>query len=275
MTNGQPPQGGEPPPEGYPQEGRPQQPQQWPQHPQQGQPPPSGGYPQYPQQQGGYGQYQQSPNPYQRGPSGPRANFGQRLGAYLLDFIIVFVPMLILFGLLGGFDDLSEDANQFQGFGTGDDILVSLVGFLVTLSYFALLEGSSSGQTIGKKALSIRVISQETGGPIGYGRAFGRNAVRGLPSYLPFVGWLWGLLDHLWMLWDRENQALHDKAARTLVVPVAAYPIQHDYSAQQSYGQPQGYGQPQQGYGPPPGTPPSPPPTPPGTQPPPGYNPNP
>jgi uncharacterized RDD family membrane protein YckC len=270
MTNGQPPQGGQPPPEGYPQEGQPQQPQQWPQHPQQGQPPPSGGYPQYPPQQGGYGQYQQAPNPYQSGPSGPRANFGQRLGAYLLDFIIVFVPMLILFGLLGGFDDFDERGQPLRSFGDGQDTLFSLIAFAVTLSYYTLLEGSPSGQTIGKKALSIRVIGQETGGPIGYGRALGRNAVRGLPSYIPLIGWLWGLLDHLWMLWDRENQALHDKAARTLVVPVAAYPIQHDYSTQQSYGQPQ------QGYGPPPGTPPSAPPaTPPGTQPPPGHNPNP
>jgi uncharacterized RDD family membrane protein YckC len=260
MTNGQPPQGGQPPPEGYPQEGQPQ-------YPQRGQPPPGGGYPQYPQQQGGYGQYPQAPNPYQSGPSGPRANFGQRLGAYLLDFIIVFVPMLILFGLLGGFDDLREDTNQFQPFGEGENILFSLVGFVVTLSYFTLLEGSGSGQTIGKKALSIRVISQETGGSINYARALGRNSVRSLPSYIPFIGWIWGLLDHLWMLWDKEKQALHDKAARTLVVPVAAYPIRHDSSGQQSYGQPQqfpgpqGYDQQQQGW-PPPGTPPPGPPPP-------------
>ena len=54
----------------------------------------------------------------------------------------------------------------------------------------------------------------------------------------PVVAWFWGLLDHLWMLWDRENQCLHDKAVQTLVVPVAAYPIRYDQSTQQSYGAP-------------------------------------
>jgi uncharacterized RDD family membrane protein YckC len=271
MTNGQPPQGGQSPPEGYPQE-EPQQPQQWPQHPQQG-PPPSGGYPQYSQQQGGYGQYQQAPNPYQSGPSGPRANFGQRLLAYLLDTLILVVPILILIVLLGGFD--SENVNRRTGEFTDGPLAngafgITLLGLALSIAYFTSFEGSNSGQTIGKKALGIRVISQETGGPIGYGRALLRNAVRSLPGLIRVIGFLWTLLDHLWMLWDRENQALHDKAARTLVVPVAAYPIQHDNSTQQSYGQAQ------QSDGPTPGTPPSAPPAtpPPGTQPPPGYDPN-
>ncbi|MGH2775018.1 MAG: RDD family protein [Actinomycetota bacterium] len=255
MTNGYPPQGGQPP-DGYPQEGQPQQP---------------GAYPQHPPQQGGYGQYPQAPNPYQKGPSGPRANFGQRLLAYILDGVIVAVPIFIVFGLLGGFADIGDDPGQFRNFGTGDDFLFTMFGLVVTLAYFTFLEGSPSGQTIGKKALSIRVITQDTGEPIGNGRALGRNAVRSLPSYVPLVGWLWGLLDGLWMLWDKEKQTLHDKASKTVVVPVAAYPIhrKHDPSQQQSWGQPeQNYGQ-QPGYGPPPGT------QPPSGPPPGGYNPNP
>jgi uncharacterized RDD family membrane protein YckC len=242
MTNGQPPQGGQPPPEwqppqggqpppeGYPHEGQPQ-------YPQQGQPPPAGAYPQYPQQQGEYGQSPQAPNPYQSGPSGPRANFGQRLGAYILDIIIVTVPTLIIFGLLGGFDDIGQ-GRAFQPYGPASGLLYSLIAVVISLSYFTLMEGSPSGQTLGKKALSIRVIRQDNGESIGYGRALGRNAVRSLPSYIPVVAWFWGLLDHLWMLWDKENQCLHDKAAQTLVVPVAAYPIRYDGSTQQTYGAP-------------------------------------
>jgi uncharacterized RDD family membrane protein YckC len=269
MTNGQPPQGGQPPPEGYPQGGQPQYPQQGPQYPQQGQPPPGGGYPQHPQQQSGYGQYPQGPNAYQSGPSGPRANFGQRLLALLLDFVILVVPLIIIFALLGVFEDLDE-GSQGQVISPTENILSSLIGLVLFWTYYTLLEGSQSGQTVGKKALSIRVIRQDTGGPIGYGRALGRNAVRSLPSYLPIVGIFWWLLDALWMLWDREKQTLHDKATKTLVVPVAAYPIQK----QGEVGQQQSYGQQQQGYGPPGTPPPSQPP--PQSQPPPGgYNPNP
>jgi len=255
MTNGHPPQDGQPQPDGYPQ----------------GQPPQPSAYPEYPQQQGNYGQYPQAPNPYQRGPSGPRATFWQRLGAYVLDIIIVLVPMLVLFGLLGVFDDLGDNPNQFQSF-DGANILTTLIGLVITLSYFSLLEGSPSGQTVGKKALGIRVIDQHTGGSIGFARALGRNSVRALPSYLPLVGWFWGLLDHLWMLWDKENQALHDKVVKTFVVPVAAYPIQiTDPGQQQSFGQQshqQGYGGQPPGYGPPPGGPAP-------HEPPPGHNPNP
>jgi uncharacterized RDD family membrane protein YckC len=267
MTNGHPPQGGQPPPGGNPPEGQPQYPQQGPQYPQQGQPQPGGAYPQHPQQQGGYGQYPQAPNLYQSGPSGPRANFGQRFLAYILDVVIVAVPILILIGLLGGFDSDnfdSETGEVLEGPLADGALGVTLMGLALSIAYFTLLEGSNSGQTIGKKALSIRVISQQTGGPIGYGRALARNAVRSLPGLIRFLGFVWTLLDALWMLWDRENQTLHDKAAKTLVVPVAAYPIQRqgDSSQQQSYGQPQqttgqqAYGQQQQGYGPPPGTPP-------------------
>lgn len=238
MTNGHPPPGGQPPPEGNPPEGQPRYPQQGPQAPQQGQPQPGGAYPQHPQQQGGYGQYPQAP--HQGGPSGPRAGFWQRVGAYILDVLITGIPTAVIFGLLGGFDDLGDDPNQFRAFGSGEDFLFTLLGLAVTMAYFTLLEGSSSGQTIGKKALSIRVIGQETGQPIGNGRALGRNAVRTLPGYLPVIGLFWGLLDGLWMLWDKEKQTLHDKASKTVVVPVAAYPIQREYDPrqQQSYGQP-------------------------------------
>lgn len=32
------------------------------------------------------------------------------------------------------------------------------------------------------------------------------------------VTWIYGMADSLWPLGDRDNQALHDKAARTIVV---------------------------------------------------------
>ena len=67
-------------------------------------------------------------------------------------------------------------------------------------------------------ALGIRVIDFNTGGPIGYGRAF--------------IRWLVGLhlgcrvlLGYLWMLWDKEKQCWHDKVANDVVVPVQYYPV--------------------------------------------------
>ena len=33
------------------------------------------------------------------------------------------------------------------------------------------------------------------------------------------------LIGYLWMLWDKEKQCWHDKAANDVVVPVSAYPV--------------------------------------------------
>jgi uncharacterized RDD family membrane protein YckC len=87
------------------------------------------------------------------------------------------------------------------------------------IGYYAYFEGSQSGQTVGKRATKIRVISSLDGGPIGFGR--------GLLRYLGKV--ISGLalgLGYLWMLWDPQRQTWHDKIANTFVVPVSAYPVQ-------------------------------------------------
>ena len=43
---------------------------------------------------------------------------------------------------------------------------------LLGLVYYTYLEGTETGQTLGKKALGIRVIDLSAGGSIGFGRAF-------------------------------------------------------------------------------------------------------
>ena len=133
------------------------------------------------------------------GPSGPRASFGRRLVALLLDALIIGV----LQGILTAFSDRE---------------VASGVGTLVGLAYFTYFEGSASGQTVGKRALGIRVIDFQGRGSIGYGRAFIRWISRIL-STIPC------LLGYLWMLWDREKQTWHDKLATTVVVPTSSYPV--------------------------------------------------
>jgi uncharacterized RDD family membrane protein YckC len=135
------------------------------------------------------------------GPSGPRAGFWQRVGQLLIDILILLVPEIILILAI----------NQTAG---------QLLGFLVQIAYFTYFVGSPAGQTLGMRALGIRVIDMNTGGPIGYGRGLVRSLVQLILSGLIFG------LGYLWMLWDREKQCWHDKAASTVVVPVSAYPVQ-------------------------------------------------
>jgi uncharacterized RDD family membrane protein YckC len=140
------------------------------------------------------------------GPSGPRANFGQRLVAYIVDAIITTVVFVVLFYGLGA---LADDAGAAIGY---------LLGLVFLFAYFTYFEGSPAGQTPGKKSMSIRVIDFNTGGPIGYPRAFGRYWARILSS-IPC------LLGYFWMLWDRERQTWHDKICTCVVVPTDAYPV--------------------------------------------------
>ena len=133
------------------------------------------------------------------GPSGPRANFGQRLGAIIVDGIIIGVVFLVVYFI--------------------NRVLGEIVAILLGLAYYTYFEGSGSGQTPGKKLLGIRVIDFGAGGSIGYGRAFVRQLARILSGALCYLG-------YLWMLWDKEKQTWHDKIATTVVVPTSAYPVQ-------------------------------------------------
>ncbi|MGH9031077.1 MAG: RDD family protein [Acidimicrobiia bacterium] len=135
------------------------------------------------------------------GPSGPRADFWYRFGAFLLDGLIVGVPLnLILFSV----DNLA---------------LRQFVGIVVGVAYSVFFIGSGSGQTVGMKILNIRVVDTETGGRIDYGRAFIRYLVSIASGFACLIG-------YLWMLWDPEKQTWQDKVASTYVVPTAAYPVE-------------------------------------------------
>ena len=56
--------------------------------------------------------------------------------------------------------------------------LGTILGYALGIGYYGWLEGSTSGQTIGKKAMGIRVYDLRQGGPIGTGRAIGRYFAR-------------------------------------------------------------------------------------------------
>jgi uncharacterized RDD family membrane protein YckC len=140
------------------------------------------------------------------GPSGPRANFGQRLVAFIIDVVIVSVALFVLVGIAFAIDDSLG-------------VIAYILAIIAGAVYFAYFEGSPSGQTVGKKAVSIRVVDFNTGGPLGFGRGLIRWVAR-IPSQIVCY------LGYFWMLWDREKQTWHDKLATTVVVPESAYPVE-------------------------------------------------
>jgi uncharacterized RDD family membrane protein YckC len=133
------------------------------------------------------------------GPSGPRAGLGIRFVAALIDGILLGIVNTILGAVVG----------RTLGYA---------VSLAVGIAYYGYLEGSPSGQTVGKKAMNIRVIDFATGGALGTSKAVIRYVGRYVSAIPCGLGFFWAI-------WDKEKQTWHDKIAGTVVVPTSAYPV--------------------------------------------------
>ncbi|MFI5765020.1 RDD family protein [Streptomyces sp. NPDC051563] len=199
----QPPQGQPGYPQGQPGYGYPQQaPQGVP--PQYGYPQqPAGGVP--PQQP--YGAYPPAGMPPMPGTGmPPLAHWGLRVGATLLDGLIIAGPMYAL---------------MFIGVAMSDGSSNSAVGILVTLGYlyalgmgiFQLYKEGATGQSIGKKIVGISVRREADGNVLGFGMAFVRKLAHFLDGIACYIG-------YLWPLWDAKKQTFADKVCSTVVIVV-------------------------------------------------------
>ena len=152
-------------------------------------PPPGGGYPPPPPGGAGYG-----------GP--PLAELGPRVVAFLIDRVAIpiglYVATFILAIVLGAVSDALG-------------ALVFLLGWLAQLGYgfgyLPYMEGTT-GQSIGKKMQGTRLVSLETGQPVGFGMAFARAFINGLPCNL---GWVLGFFDNM-------RQTLGDKVSKSVTI---------------------------------------------------------
>ena len=150
------------------------------------------------------------------------AGFGRRLGAFVLDCLILVIPgnalssFVRLFlakepgtcekadGTLYACDVLPSDSEGIHGL-----FLLTLLLFIV-IFYFGHLEGRRGG-TPGKRIAGLRVVRTDTGGTIGMGRAIARLLLRFVSAAPVFLG-------YFWMLWDDNGQTWHDKVVRSRVV---------------------------------------------------------
>ena len=136
------------------------------------------------------------------------ASWLSRAGAYLLDVLILTLPLIVFFVIVIVADP-GDTSAAWIGLG-----LAYLASLVLPFVYFTVLHGNNRGQTWGKRAAGIRVVDEPTGGSIGYGRAFGRYGIIVIFGIvlLPL------LLDYLWPLWDEKHQAWHDKVVHSVVV---------------------------------------------------------
>jgi len=133
----------------------------------------------------------------------PYAAFGWRLLAYIIDALIVGIP----FGIIAGILRVGSSSSGTYG--------LSGVESLVFIAYLAYM-WSSRGQTIGMIPFNLKVVDADTGGPLTMAKALIRAVV--LYAEVLFCICIVGLVGALWMIWDPRRQAIHDKAAGTVVL---------------------------------------------------------
>lgn len=140
------------------------------------------------------------------------ANFGQRLLAVFLDWILIIVvtSMLgVMFGIVIGVGGIMTGAHHRAVFD-----IAGLLGFLTGISagwlYEALLISSSYQATLGKMAVGI-VVTDVQGRRISFLRATGRYVGKTVSGMLMMIG-------YLIQPFTEKRQALHDMMAGCLVL---------------------------------------------------------
>jgi len=121
------------------------------------------------------------------------ANWGQRVLAYLVDVAPIVILELIFFRI----------------FVIYLLILLASVGWTI---YNRWYKAGTTGQSLGKRVLNLRLVSEQTGEPIGMLMAFVRDICHLVDAIICYVGFLFPL-------WDAKRQTLADKIVKTVVIP--------------------------------------------------------
>jgi uncharacterized RDD family membrane protein YckC len=145
--------------------------------------------------------YQGTPA-YSGAPSGVYSDWVTRVGASLVDAAPVIAGAIVLF------------------------IFAAIInsGIFYVLVYLIVVFGSlgwsvynrwimgGQGQSLGKRVLKIKLVSEDTGQPIGTMNAFLRDVAHIVDGIICDIG-------YLFPLWDPKRQTLADKIMKTVVIP--------------------------------------------------------
>jgi uncharacterized RDD family membrane protein YckC len=137
-----------------------------------------------------------------------------RVMALSIDGIIGIVGVALLAAIGAAAASADSGANA-----TATGIAIVASPLIVPFIYTAPMLASTNGQTLGKRAMRIRVI-REGGEEITYGHALLREWVAKVLAIQVIGGFLLAppVLDAFWPIWDAENRSLHDMMAETRVV---------------------------------------------------------
>ncbi len=125
---------------------------------------------------------------------GEKVGFWRRVGAYLIDIVVLAIVQQIVISVLYRGDQLAA---------SGLNIVIGLVYLVGLWTYW-------NGQTVGNRVLGIRVVKTD-GSPL----TIGTSVLRYVGLLISFVCLFIGVI---WVAFDQNKQGWHDKIANTYVV---------------------------------------------------------
>lgn len=132
------------------------------------------------------------------------ASFFRRMIATLIDGLILGIIGSVISTSLGrNAFDVGEETNNLAS-------IDKLLTLLITIAYFVGFWVKQNGQTIGKRAMHIRVI-KENDEPIDPFTAIIRYFSTWLSAFVLCLG-------YIWVIFDKKKQSWHDKIAKTYVI---------------------------------------------------------
>ncbi len=153
------------------------------------------------------------------------AGFWLRVAAYLIDSLVMsagglLIAIPVIIGIVGfavglegveNPEDILESGRwMYVGGIIGLILLASLLGLVMGWLYYALMESSKYGGTLGKIAVGIKVVDMN-GNKVTFGKATGRYFSRIVTNMTLFVGYIMAGF-------TEKKQALHDIIAGCLVI---------------------------------------------------------
>ncbi len=134
------------------------------------------------------------------------AGFWRRVGASLIDTIILLLVMLPLLFMLFGSDYFNSETDE-MGFSSPLDVMINyIIPIGITIFFWVKFRA-----TPGKMLLGCIVVNAQTGENLGVGRSIVRYFAYFISTIVLFLGFFW-------VAFDKRKQGWHDKIAGTLVL---------------------------------------------------------
>jgi len=159
--------------------------------------------------------YRPPPEHFRTSPRGDYASWSKRVRARLIDQLPTYLGLIIFYSgylvLLIRLGLTRESTPNVEGAAVTMIIGLSvMVASILWVAYNRWLTAGKTGQSLGKRVTTIKLVGMETDAPISPRNAFIRDLVHILDA-LTLVG-------YLWPLWDDKRQTFADQIMKTIVI---------------------------------------------------------